>query len=282
MTYLFTLQPQWCGSRAEMAAFAEKERGKGRNSRLRFLPGYVATYDAALKRRDGDFAAAVALCDQALTLGEHWEFLQERAAAKAALRDFPGALADLDRAVELRPQVGPLLRARAALAESMEQWQKAGMDLLTALRLDPVTTSTVGIPAIVSGLRNEHDRLLRIGRDDGADEVLRTSAALDPQGTVTDTGRTEPARIPPPANLDTGNRSACLLAEATLLREKKWDEIVSVWSAYIDQHPDDGDAYARRATYREWMGDDENARSDHRKACDLGIQRECVSVGGAR
>ncbi len=280
LTYFFSLQPQWSGSRARMAAFAEEESRKSRNPRLRLLSGYVAIYDSALKRRDGDLDGALALCDQALALGENWEFLHERAAVKAARKDLRGALADLDRAVELRPQVVWLLRYRATIAESLQEWRKAGSDLLTALRLDPVTTGTEAIPSLVSGLREERERLLRIGRDEEAAEVAGTIAGLDPQGAIAEPGPAAPARMPPPSNLDTGNRAACMLAEAKLLPDRKWDEIVSIWSAYLDQHPSDGEAYFHRAGFYGWLGEEESARADMRKACDLGIARACVAPGG--
>ncbi|MES2488337.1 MAG: aspartyl protease family protein [Pseudomonadota bacterium] len=61
-----------------------------------------------------------------------------RGAASAARGDFINALADLDRACEMAPQVAAYFVRRGVVREALKQSQQAVQDYDTALRLDPL------------------------------------------------------------------------------------------------------------------------------------------------
>jgi len=63
-----------------------------------------------------------------------------RGAASAARLDFAHALADLDRACAMTPQLAEYFVRRAAVHEMMQQWQPALKDLDAALLLEPANT----------------------------------------------------------------------------------------------------------------------------------------------
>lgn len=86
--------------------------------------------------------------------------LARRGAAALARKDLKGALADLDRACELAPQVGRYRMERAFVHWAAKRWDDALTDLDEALRLDPTLHPARVQRASLLGFRGDVPRAL--------------------------------------------------------------------------------------------------------------------------
>ena len=134
-TFLVFSTPRWAGSYEAMTAFASAADHSS-NPRLRWLQGYVDHDRADTARRNKDYPAAEAAIERALALGEYWLFLDQRSKLRADRGDNVGALADLDRAIVVRPDEPGLLFQRATLLAKVKRWEEAADPLLAGLRVD--------------------------------------------------------------------------------------------------------------------------------------------------
>ena len=76
-------------------------------------------------------------------------------------------------------------------------------------------------------------------------------------------------------DLDPAHLEAYRNADRLLARQKKWDEIITMWNWYIQRQPPKAEAYfARGGTYFH-KGDMAAARADAAKACELGMNQGC-------
>lgn len=105
--YMTSVEPRWGGSYAKMRAFGkESARHAGRNPRLAALRGAEHVYRAWEHRRSDDHAAALAEYEAALRYGQEREVLLQRGRTYYQMEDYVRAHADLERALQQRPQ-GP-------------------------------------------------------------------------------------------------------------------------------------------------------------------------------
>jgi tetratricopeptide (TPR) repeat protein len=95
--------------------------------------------------------------------------------------------------------------------------------------------------------------LWQMGRTDAALEDYRAVLALQP-----------------------GNIEAVKAVDRILARDKRWDEILPFWNAYLRAAPNDAEAHFERGGTYFHKGDLESARADARKACELGHKRACT------
>lgn len=155
--YLYALSPSWHGSRVEMRQFAaEAQKWARKNPRLAalqgFVAGYVDVYDAW--SRD-DAQGALRSADEALTYGEQWDFLQQRAQAFVTLRRYSEAAAAAGRVLEIRPHTVEALRLRGVARWWLGDREAGLKDLELALALDPADPATLDSRA---RLHTEADR----------------------------------------------------------------------------------------------------------------------------
>lgn len=158
------------------AALSDRE-----NPRFRALGGYPdfdrATYAPEAPKtedRRKRLEFILARVDHALTYGEYWGYLYQRARALRGLggRD-DDALATLDRADALRPMEPSVLSERAALHANRNEWIAAGRDLLTALRIDPTEPNGKRYATdVLNGLMGEARASADAGRRDSALEAV--------------------------------------------------------------------------------------------------------------
>jgi tetratricopeptide (TPR) repeat protein len=148
VTYLMSLLPRWGGSYKAMDAFAEESSRASNNSKMRLLAGY-ADWDRCDRAYDEDqYAAALELCDAAVRTGEHWEFLHKRSDVLWMLDRDAEAMADLDRAVALRPQDSDLLHDRARYLKHGGQRARFVADVNVLREIDPVEGPSPGDVAL--------------------------------------------------------------------------------------------------------------------------------------
>lgn len=105
--YMAGLEPRWGGSLREMRRFGrESARLRARNPRLAALEGAVHAYVGEQHRRGKRFAAALREYDRAIAFGPEADFLRGRGRTWLLAEDFVRAHADLEAALQQRPQ-GP-------------------------------------------------------------------------------------------------------------------------------------------------------------------------------
>lgn len=78
--------------------------------------------------------------------------------------------------------------------------------------------------------------------------------------------------------LDPGHYEAHVHVDRFLSGEKRFDECVQLWNAYLKVVPRDANAYFERAGSHFRRGDRESALADSKRACDLGKAEACPWV----
>ncbi|WP_439624298.1 tetratricopeptide repeat protein [Gemmata sp.] len=121
----------------------------------------------------GDFAGAIAACDDALHINpNHAHAYNTRGAARYNLGDLTGALADCDRALALQPVLVGALFNRAAVRTALNDYAGAVADCDQALALNPGKAGVYHCRAVARyGLHDFHGSIADCDR----------ALALDPR-----------------------------------------------------------------------------------------------------
>jgi tetratricopeptide (TPR) repeat protein len=289
-TYINVLRPRWRGSWDQMAAFArEAEAMTGANPKLRLLRGYVDLDVADVLLRDERYDEALSAANRACALGDHWEFLLGRARIHVRRGDLAAALADLDRAAELRPTKADIFFERALANDAARRWEAAGRDLLAGFRLDPIDAHGRRLlDHVVKGLVYEGCRHHRAGRRADALRVYDLAAALAP------TNRDVQARRSAAVMADTGGDDDALAGleervrsspydfrlhqelDYALAKRRQFDRVVALWTEFLERNPDHPGAHLERGGAFYHLRRYREALADAHKACELGENEGCA------
>jgi tetratricopeptide (TPR) repeat protein len=289
--YLDGLSPDWGGSYERMDAFVREALASDPNVRLRLLRGFVPHARAAAALRAGTPGEAFALENQALESGEHWAFLLRRAVVASRLGQLAAALADLDRAFELRPQSAPLADFRAQVRAHAGQIEGAVADFDLARRLDPSRPRPERYARIADTLVRRSNDALASGGTERA-EALRALAnnlkvAAAAPGVTAPPADAAPPAPTAPAYADVAAAFHARLAELPddyaayrrlalpLLNARRSDELDELWTAWIQRHPDDARGYFERCAADSQKRDVARGDEDLRQACALGHAGAC-------
>lgn len=68
------------------------------------------------------------------------------------------------------------------------------------------------------------------------------------------------------------------MLDYALSKEKRFEEIAQMWTAYLARQPDVGRAYMERAGTFVQLGRQRDAIADLEKACELGITEGCARL----
>ena len=121
--------------------------------RLKLLIGYADVDRSKIARHEKRHDDALAIANAACALGDHWDFLEERARFWMAMQRYDEAQKDLDSAVDMRPELPSLRFARSELFARKEASESAAADLLSAVRVDATDSSSRWLIAkVVRGL----------------------------------------------------------------------------------------------------------------------------------
>jgi len=288
VTQQVALEPRWGGSYEQMARAAKAADSK-LNPRFRQLQGYELVDRAAVASAN-DRTGALALNQKAVALGDNVDFLLPLARTLSALDDTTGSLTAISRALEIRPQRTDLLLFRAYLytRKELRNYEAAYGDMLLALRVDPTNTdgpSTLrdvaqGLDYLAGQARQRGDlsnalRLLDESMDLSPtnDKERRRNAVLTSgfRGTLEEVRALESAAAAAPHDFYAHQRLDYALSQSA-----QWERIVTMWSSFIVDNPDEGRAYYERAGTYSHMAKRDAAHADATRACELGVSVACA------
>jgi hypothetical protein len=248
------LQPRWGGSYEVMARYAEMAQAeRARNARLEVLRGYPHWAAGEDARTDKDHAKAVEHYNRALAFGEEPDFLSSRSRALRHLFRFKEALADMTARHEhfaSRESKEALDEAQAGMREDAYKLHRANQDAEAIkayqafLEVWPDDEDVLFYFAQVSSRMNHYNEALRAYR-----RVIEMN----------------PTRF-----------EAVQGADHTLAREKRWNEILPLWDAYLARVPDSAQGWFEQGGTYYQMGDLPKAYANVVKACELKFDQACA------
>lgn len=286
---IYSRSPRWGGSHAAMQALASRAP-VATNARLRLLPGYVDLdmgESASVAKR---YDEAIAALDRACALGDHWEFFQVRGERYRYKGDQEKALADLDRALALRPGHADALLARAAANGQLSRWEPAALDLIAGLRVAPThEQASLRVP-IAQGLKHQGWKLYQEGKRDEALRLYDLAVELTPgdrdargyrANAILDKLGTSPAdlaKVTSEAGAAPDDFRAQQRLDYALARQRQFDRVIPIWDAYLQRHPDHARAYLERSGAHQNLGKADASLADRTRACDLGLSEACAGL----
>lgn len=135
--YLYTLVPWWGGSLPKLrAAVQEMKPDFATYPALRVLEGYPIFIEARVFKRSGKRDIATAYFNRAVEFGDFWRYPHERGQNFYYLKNYDAALKDLNRALQLNPQVPDILQSRAKVYSRLGKFTEALADYSLILRID--------------------------------------------------------------------------------------------------------------------------------------------------
>ncbi len=290
--YLDGLSPDWGGSYEQMDAFARESLASNPSPRLRLLRGFTPHARAAAALRAGSPGEAMAFENQALAAGEHWAFFLRRAVIASRLGQPAAALADLDRAFELRPQSAPLADFRAQVRADTGQIELAVQDFDLARRLDPARPRPERYAKIADTLVRRSNDALVTGGKERADALRSLANSLKIAAAApAESAPQAPAATPVPTAEAFTDPAAAFRGQLAslpddyaayrrlslpLLNGRRTRELEELWTAWIERHPDDARGYAGRADAYSQMRDTDRRDADLSRACELGDAPACA------
>lgn len=286
VTYVFSLTPRWGGSHAAMDAFARTAVDPSR-PRLRLLAGYADLDRARTLRGQRTLRGAREAVERAMGLGEHWEFLLERAGIDMADGKIEEALGALDRAAALRPGHPNVLADRARARAKAKRWEDAASDLLAVLRAEPTHPDARGQQRLVVKklVAEAWDRYNGARREDAL-RAVRIAAELAPAdaAALQTKAAIEGGLSKLPSAIEVLEKAASerpdsfpihFALDTALSDERRFGRVAAMWTAYLARHPNEGRAYLERGGANFHLGKRAEARADVVKACELGVSEGC-------
>lgn len=282
VTYVYTLEPRWGGSYAAMHGFATEQEALGVPG-ARVLHGFVAVDETNVLLAAEQFDEALTAIGNAFRFGEHADFYAARSDVEYAQKRHAAALADVDRALALRPQQPALEVDRARILIATKEFEKAGRQLLHALRLDANASGARSLrDFVVEHLVYEGWESHRAGDRDRALRLLELAAELSP-GNTDVTRRHGWAVIgldggaPAAAGAPTADDfHAVQQRDYELSRTGRFADILPLWDHYLAEHPGDARAFLERGGTHFHLGHGAEARADATRACALGSNEGCL------
>jgi tetratricopeptide (TPR) repeat protein len=288
--FLVGQTPRWGGSYDAMDAFV-KTAPVAKYPRLRALAGFADMDRAQLLRMDKKYEDSLAALDRAGAAGAYWSFLYERALDLDLLKRTAEALDALNRADALKPMEPDILVERAYVEREREDYLAAGKDLLMALRISPSNVDAKkDLAWVLWGVVEAAQRLEKGGQHEAALQAAELGLELGPvdphahqvYSAIALGDATTPERVAAlqrRVSENPGDFRAVQQLDYALSRDRRFADILPLWTAYLALHPDDGRAHMERAGTYHQLGKAAEDHADLARACELGVSEGCVRLG---
>jgi len=286
--FMWAKAPRWGGTYREMESFAkEAEQYAEYNPELTALYGFIYYDQSRRMVSRKDYKKAVELCNKALSFGDNWLFYKQRANVYYNfLEDSQTALADIDRAILLRPTIDESYRLRAKIYFHDDDLKNAYDDLLTAELIKPGDRKTQEWRAWAG--KNLMQRGHKVFKEDlnAAIERYNHSIRFDPEAAIAYYWRgvayyrlkqidSAQPDFQKSIDLDPHHFDSYLMMDYVLLESKQWDDIIGYWNQFLDLEPDHARAYLERAGTHYHRKDFASSLEDLKAACNLGNDEGC-------
>ncbi len=281
-------EPRWGGSLRKMQLFVfEAKRSQLGTSKVGILQGMIHSEISRLSYGESEYQESHESANKAVLSGEYDTFLFRRAKASRELGDYQSALIDVNKAIALRPASYENYLLRANIHVMMENAAIAAADYTLAKQLWPAAADKVNhsvewavnlqlnkalevfqtdpVQAVADydvALLLDNERhytvfwramaLARAGLDDRAIEGLKRSIELDPL-----------------------HFESYRELDYLLLKERRWNEIISNWDSFLQLVPAHAEGFLERGGAHYQNGSVSEFRSDINRACELSSPKAC-------
>jgi tetratricopeptide (TPR) repeat protein len=282
MRYVLARGPKWGGSYRLMDAAAAKAPVK-RNRKLAALAGLSAYERCRTLRNEEKLEEALRQCEAAERHGPLVTVICERAEIVNQQERYADALAIVEQALRLDPQHIDCLKARELARRRTEDYVGAAQDVLMLRRLDPFDDKLEPlIDYTMQRLRYDAAQAAKAGHGEQEKQLRALANAIvpgggdpRPPGGVADDALAELRLAVADAPDDFDLR---LRLDGALAARGRFEEIVAMWDAFIETHPDHARAWQERGGAKWHAGDRETAIAETERACELGSQSACNNV----
>ena len=167
--YLRNVRPRWGGEPVEIEATLAAVDARRRRG-LEVFRAY-ADYDRCYELRSARlYDEALAACDSALAAEPYWRYFVERGSVRRARSELIEALADLDRALEVRPRASGAMIERVAVLADLERNAEAAEQLQLVVHIAPEEVRLMRRgSALASWIIAERESARASGRTAGAE-----------------------------------------------------------------------------------------------------------------
>jgi len=282
-SYLLAATPRWGGSYEEMDRFADEAQVYlSKNPRLIALKSY-AFYDAGrLQMTAKNYGTARQLLDAAISLGEVAIFYEQRARALQYLKEYNGALKDINRAIEMNAHESSFYYRKSRILSDKKMMPESLVNIEIADQLSPNDKRTIKYKkwiaaqfisvgykkrkaGDINGALEDYNFALRANPDDGSSYYWRAQVLVDAKDL-----KSAYRDLKRSIQLDPNNFDAYHLMDWVLAQSSGWDEVIDYWGKYIALNPKSDKAYLERGGAYFRKGDVVSAVADAKKAADLG------------
>ena len=286
--YIHDLKPRWGGSYYEMNRLAAEAQSLDKlNPRLRLFQGFALADQANLAYLDDKYQKSIRLYSEALKIGEYWEFYQGRAYSYYYSKHYEAALADINNAILLRPQLEDSYMLRARISSELGNIDGAISDIESAKIIAPENSEINECQEIISDkLIYKAYQYFKGKKYPQAISHYNLAVKFNPEYPEAYYWRGQAyaynqqyklafVDFEKTIALDPEYFDSYLAIDWLLAREGKWERIIGYWDKYLTLKPNDGRAFLERGGTNYHKGDMEAAARDAKKACELGNNEGC-------
>jgi tetratricopeptide (TPR) repeat protein len=292
---LWAKEPRWGGSYITMEEIAKKgEEYCDVNPKLAALYGFIYCDQAKNLRSKKKYEEAIDLFTKAISFGDHWAFYNKRAEVyHFYLKEYDGALEDINTSIELRPTIDDSYRMRSRIYFAKGNYSDAIKDLHTAEILRPKDPETDEWKKwAAKNLLNKGHGLFKMDLS-AAIENYNLSIKFDDQNFETYYWRgmafyrledfeSALSDLELAIEINPHHFESYRMVDYILVRDRRWDTIINYWDKFLELEPDHAKAYLERAGTHYHNKNFERALDDLEKSCEIGNQEACKRYKGLR
>lgn len=293
VAFLDKMAPRWGGSYEAMEAYAaEAVAAVGdKNPRMHLLAAFPDHDRCTWLQSRGKPDEAVAFCEKAIAVGEYAGFLKTKGELLAGRESWAEADAVFSRAVVLEPQNVELLAWHARVAAERGDWTGAVASIGRARLLAPADAHVRwGTQHVASIATARGIRYVQAGEFDASKAWYEYALMIDPSHSralygvgylANKNGDPRKAESAYRASIasEPSLEDAYQSIDNILGREKRFDEIETLWNSYLEKNPTEvGRGRFWRSRGRFFSGRTTEALEDVDAACKANFPGACAQA----